>query len=269
VTPGGQRQYVLAVIERATRRIRILGATAHPTAACVTQAARNLVMDLHDARATVSYLIRDRDAKFPVLFDEMLADAGIAIVLTGIRMPRMNAITKRWVRACRHELLDRMLIWNHTHPLHALHKFETHYNEHRAHRTLHQAAPLRPTPEPITEQAQIIDLDVRRSDRLGGNPAGVRTCGLTRPDEQSAPTAAAAFEARAQIALAGDDQDTEIRDYHRALHNLAGGIDPEAEARVRHCLQRYNPTPCSCGVALRPENYHVPGCHGGLGVPSG
>lgn len=50
------------------------------------------MMDLQDAGATVRYLIRDRDTKFPALFDEVLADAGIAAVLTGIRMPRMNAL---------------------------------------------------------------------------------------------------------------------------------------------------------------------------------
>jgi putative transposase len=38
VTLSGARLHVLAVIEHASRRIRVLGATAHPTASWVTQA---------------------------------------------------------------------------------------------------------------------------------------------------------------------------------------------------------------------------------------
>jgi hypothetical protein len=60
----GRRQYILAVIEHTTRRVRILGTTAHPTAQWVSQAPRNLVRDLEDAGTTVKYLIRDRDANF-------------------------------------------------------------------------------------------------------------------------------------------------------------------------------------------------------------
>ena len=92
VTLSGARLHVLAVIEHASRRIRILGATAHPTASWVAQAARNLVMDLEDASCRARFLIRDRDGKFPGLFDAILADAGIHVVCSGVRMPRMNSI---------------------------------------------------------------------------------------------------------------------------------------------------------------------------------
>jgi hypothetical protein len=86
---------VLAVIEHASRRIRILGATAQSTAPWVAQAARNLVMDLEDAGCRARYLIRDRDGKFPGMFDAILADAGIETVLSGVRMPSSRC-PSRW-----------------------------------------------------------------------------------------------------------------------------------------------------------------------------
>ncbi|MFC0112209.1 hypothetical protein [Kibdelosporangium aridum] len=97
VTLTGQRQYILAAIHHAGRRAHILGTTAHPTHARVTQTVRNLLMDLEDAGslARVRFLIRDRDGKYPGLIDEILASAGITTVLTGARMPRMNSIMER------------------------------------------------------------------------------------------------------------------------------------------------------------------------------
>ncbi|GAB3848857.1 integrase core domain-containing protein [Dactylosporangium cerinum] len=168
ITLSGTRMYVLAVIEHASRRIRVLGATAHPTASWVAQVARNLAMDLDDAGSKARYLIRDRDGKFPELFDAVLTDAGIKVVLSGIQTPRMNSIMERWVRTCRHELLDRTLIWNQRHLLHALHEFEHFYNGHRPHQGLANARPLHPLPTPIAYPDQIARLRVRRHDRLGG-----------------------------------------------------------------------------------------------------
>lgn len=148
----------------------VLGATAHPTTSWVTQVARNLVMDLEDAGCRGRFLIRDRDrdGKFPDLFDAVLADAGIQTVLTGVRMPRMNAVMERWVQTCRREFLDRTLIWNQWHLLDALREFETFYNEHRPHQGIANARPLKPLPPPITEPDEIAHLNIRRRQRLGG-----------------------------------------------------------------------------------------------------
>jgi putative transposase len=167
-TLTGTRMYVLAVIEHATRRVRILGATAHPTAAWVTQAGRNLARDLQDAGSKARFLIRDRDGKYPTLLDAILADTGIRVVLTGVQMPRMNAVMERWIQSCRRELLDRMLIWNQAHLLHALRQYERHYNAHRPHQGISNARPLKLLPQPITDSDQLAQLRIRRRDRLGG-----------------------------------------------------------------------------------------------------
>ncbi|MEU4742905.1 integrase core domain-containing protein [Actinosynnema sp. NPDC023658] len=167
-TVNDARLYALAVIEHANRRIRVLGTTAHPTTSWVTQAARNLVMDLEDEGRHMRFLIRDRDGKFPALFNTVLADAGIQVVLSGVRIPRMNAIMERWIRSCRRELLDRTLIWNQQHLLHSLREYEDFYNTHRPHQGIHNARPLRALPHPVTDQVAVTHLDIRRRQRLGG-----------------------------------------------------------------------------------------------------
>jgi hypothetical protein len=54
-----------------------------------------------------------------------LKDVGIEVVVSGVRMPRMNSIIEGWVQTCRRELLDRTLIWNQHHLLYALRECET------------------------------------------------------------------------------------------------------------------------------------------------
>jgi putative transposase len=66
----------LAVIEHATRCIRILGVTLHPTGDWTTQQARNLIMDLGEQAHRVKFMIRDRGSNYTAAFDAVLADAG-------------------------------------------------------------------------------------------------------------------------------------------------------------------------------------------------
>jgi hypothetical protein len=111
----GTRRYGPAVTGHASRRIRILGATPPPAASWVPRAATNHVADLEDAGSRARFLIRDRGGKVPGLPDAVLSDAGIEVVLSGVQMPGMNAVTQRWVQTCRRELLDRTLIWTQRH----------------------------------------------------------------------------------------------------------------------------------------------------------
>jgi hypothetical protein len=73
----GTQAHVLAVIEHATRRIRMLGVTQHRTGAWTTQQARNLIMDLGEHTHRLKFMIRDRGSNFTAAFDAVLADAGI------------------------------------------------------------------------------------------------------------------------------------------------------------------------------------------------
>ena len=84
----GTTAYVLAVIEHATRRIRIPGITPHPAGAWVIQQARNLLMDLDGQAATIKFLIRDRDTKFTAAFDEVLHAAHIRILKGPVQAPQ-------------------------------------------------------------------------------------------------------------------------------------------------------------------------------------
>ena len=162
---NGTKVYVLAVIEHGTRRVRVLGATEHPVQSWVVQQARNLLMDLEDAGTRVKFVLHDRDASFTAAFDAVFQAAGVTVIRSAVQAPRMNSIMERWIGSCRRELLDRTLVWNQRHLMIVLREYEDFYNTHRPHRTLSQAAPLRPLPDIVADMDQS---RVQRRDRAGG-----------------------------------------------------------------------------------------------------
>ena len=122
-------------------------------------------MDLEDAGTRVKFVIHDRDASFTLAFDDVFMASGARVIRSAVQAPRMNSIMERWIGNCRREPLDRTLIWNHRHLMTVLREYEDFCNTHRPHRSLKQAAPMRPLPETVT------DLDhfrVQRRDRAGG-----------------------------------------------------------------------------------------------------
>lgn len=113
-------------------------------------------------------MVRDRDTKFIVAFDEVFRADGVRIIKTPPQAPRANAICERVVRTLRREVLDRMLIFNERHLSKILTEYAEHYNDHRPNQSRDQRPPAVETTvtRPITDLADV--RSIRRQPVLDG-----------------------------------------------------------------------------------------------------
>ena len=158
-----RRLYVFFVVEVGSRFVHVLGVTANPDGAWVAQQARDFLADLGDRASAFRFLIRDRDAKFTRVFDDVLAGNDTQVIKIPPRSPRANAFAERWIRTARSECTDRMLIFGERHLRTVLAEYAGHYNRGRPHRSLGLRAP--------TDEPNVIPLPVgqiERHDILGG-----------------------------------------------------------------------------------------------------
>ena len=109
------------------------------------------------------FIIHDGAGQYSPSFDAVFEATGMTAITTPPRAPKANAYAERWVRTLRHELLDRTIVWNERQLRTLLVDYIDHYNQHRPHRALDQAAP---------DDTNVTTIEagrpIRRQDRCGG-----------------------------------------------------------------------------------------------------
>ena len=188
---------MLFVIEIGTRRVHLLGVTAHPTGAWVTQVARNLTIDLDDTGSSFKFRLRNRDAKFVTGFDDVFNSLGLRILRSPPQALVANSFTERWIGTACRECADRLP----SRPIHRSRKAQvralTEVSEpHRAgetHREQSRAGRPDPTQHPLrslltTTGPRILITPRKFQDRSAGIGAPSQPIGRAFPRHGGSPT---------------------------------------------------------------------------------
>jgi transposase InsO family protein len=140
VTATFKMLYVFMVMEHASRKIRHINVTAHPTAPWTLQQLREAIPAEHAYR----FLIHDRDSIFSRDLDQRVRHLGLRVLKTPVPSPQANTLCERLLGTLRRECLDFLIPLTENHLRRFLKEWVLHYNEGRPHMSLGPGIPQPP-----------------------------------------------------------------------------------------------------------------------------
>jgi len=153
--------YTVFVIDVASRRVQIVGLTAHPHEVFMQQVVRTLTAADDGLLVQHRLLVCDRDTKWSARVRARLGEAGIRVVQTPYQAPHANAYAERFVRSIKEECLNRVIPFGERHLRRTLAEYVEHYHRERNHQGIENE---------LISGAPAISIigRIRRRPRLGG-----------------------------------------------------------------------------------------------------
>jgi transposase InsO family protein len=159
---GLATQYLLLVMDVATRRVELAGITMGAGSEWMKQVARNLTDAVDGFLIGKRYLLMDRDASFRAEFREVLKRAGVEPVRLPPKAPNCNPHIERFMLSLKSERLDKMVLFGQGSLNRATREYLDHYHRERNHQGLDgkiiNAGP---------EVGRVVG-KIKSSERLGG-----------------------------------------------------------------------------------------------------
>jgi hypothetical protein len=121
--------YCFFIIGHGRRRILHFNVTYNPASTWVVQQLR----EAFPFDASHKYLIFDRDAKFGLDVIAMVRAIGISPRRISYQSPWQNGVAEGWVKSCRRDLLDHVIVLNDKHLKRLLSDYVCYYHEDRTH----------------------------------------------------------------------------------------------------------------------------------------
>lgn len=132
-TPLGIKTiFVLFFINIRTREVHIAGSSYKPNKKWVMEKAKEMEV-LFDKDDLKKLLIRDRDKKYPDIFDDVFKKHNTRVKTIPYRSPNLNPYCEGFVGIIKREVLSKFFVFGKTHFEYLVYEFLKYYNTVRPH----------------------------------------------------------------------------------------------------------------------------------------